>query len=372
MPRIFFVPAILFSFLFLFLKGPFATSLSEAENLDTERSVALKSTEITFDKYFFRELAEETSPAVVNILALKKFPRFYGDFHYGMPGTPKYPLVNDFKKEGEGSGFIIDKEGYILTASHVVSEADQLQVTLFDRKMFRGRVVGYDKSTDIALIKIDAPFDLPVLPLGDSQKLRPGDWVMTIGSPFGLELTVTIGIVSAKSRSLGRSPYDEYIQIDAPVNPGSSGGPLINNQGEVVGINAAIIAKGQGLGFSVPINLAKTYLPQLKEKGRIVRSWMGIVVQNITLPKKEMLELNFDQGSLVMNVILESPAEKAGIMPNDVIIEFDGKPVKNSHEFPRRIAKSASGKKIPLKLIRENKVITIEVMLEEVPESGLR
>lgn len=324
------------------------------------------------DKGFIRNLSRKTSPTVVNILTFKKTTSFYGDFHFGMPGTPSYPFIGDVQKMGSGSGFIINKEGFILTAAHVVKGADQLQVTLHNGEMVRGKVVGLDSPTDIALIKIDPPFDLSVLPLGDSEVLEPGDWVMAIGSPLDLNFSVTLGIVSGKRRFLGHSPYDEYIQIDAAINPGNSGGPLVNLNGEAVGINAAVIIQSQGLGFSVPINLAKRFIPQLKERGRVVRSWLGLVIEDITLDIKELLDIKIKNGALVKFVIPGSPAEKAGIQSKDVIVGFNGLPIVDSHEFPRRIARTLSGKKVTIKLIRNLQVRSIDVVLEEVPESGFR
>lgn len=319
-----------------------------------------------------RELAERVSPTVVNIRSLQKITRFYGDFHFGMPGTPQQSLLSQFQERGEGSGFILDKEGYIITSAHVVAESDEVQVKLHDGRMYKGKLVGMDAATDIALIKIDAPFELPFLKLGSSEQMQPGDWVMAIGNPFGLDFTVTLGIISGKGRSLGRSAYDDYIQVDAPINPGNSGGPLVNMEGEAVGVNAALIPKGQGLGFSVPIDLVKTVYPQLKEKGRVVRSWLGVVVQDITLNAQEELGLKAYQGSHVINVLVDSPAEKVGIRRNDVILEFDGHPIKNSHEFPKRIAHTPADKIILMKIMRGDSILTLEVILKEVPEEGLR
>lgn len=320
----------------------------------------------------FRDLAAQISPAVVNIRALKKIKLKYGDFHYGMEGTPRRPFSDDYEILVEGSGFIISKDGYILTTTHVVAESDLLQVTFYTGKMIQARLVGMDPVSDVALIKIDPPFELKVIPLGSSQNLQPGDWVIAIGSPFGLQLTVTAGIVSGLGRSLGKSPYDDFIQIDAPINPGNSGGPLLNTRGEVVGINAAIIPEGQGLGFSVPIDLVKKLLPQLKDKGKVVRSWLGVVVQDISITTRDSLDLPGDQGSLVVNILPDSPAQKAGILIDDVIYEFDGYTIKSSHEFPRRIANSPSGKEIKVKLIRGNRILTLQVVLEDFLENDLR
>lgn len=325
-------------------------SLAFSENLIVKNE-ASRSQEIIVGGSLFRNLAKKSSPSVVNIQSLKKIPHYYGDFHFGMQGIPRQPSLNEFETQGGGSGFIISNDGYILTTNHVVAGSDQVQVSLFNGKTYIGKMVGFDELMDIALIKVTVPSDLPSIPMGSSKQLEPGDWVLAIGNPFGLELTVTAGIVSAKGRSLGKSPYDDFIQIDAPINPGNSGGPLINTQGEVVGINSAIFSQGQGLGFSSPIDLVKKILPQLKEKGRVVRSWLGLVVRDITLDEKMELDHVVNRGSLVMNVFSNSPAEKAGILPYDIIVEFDGKQVKSSHEFPRMIAHSLAGKKIPVTLL---------------------
>lgn len=361
-------------FLILFLAGMFGTDSARAEKLWTDGLDAPPSDESVIGGTLFRRLAEKVSPTVVNISSLKKVQnRTYRDAPFGRPpGTQQQPPSNGFQKRGEGSGFIIHKDGYILTNSHVVIGSDAVQVALYDGKLFRGKFIGMDKTTDIALIKIDAPFDLPVIPLGSSDQMKPGDWVMAIGSPFGLELTVTVGIVSAKGRSLGSSIYDDFIQTDTSINPGNSGGPLINTRGEVVGINTAILPQGQGLGFSLPIDLVKKLIPQLKEKGRVIRSWLGVVVQDITLEVKAALNLIVDRGSLVKEVVADSPAFAAGIRRNDVIVEFDGRSIKNSRELPMRVAHSPAGKKMPMKIVRAGKTIALEVVLEKALDRGTR
>ncbi len=315
----------------------------------------------------FSQLAEELSPAVVNIRSLQAIHQsFYGNYPWKNPRARGKQPSEAYRQRGEGSGFIINKDGYILTNAHVVRGSDAVQVALSDGKLFRGKPVGIDPVTDVALIKIDSGFDLPVLPLGSSDKLKPGEWVMAIGSPFGLDLTVTAGIVSGKGRSLGTSPFDDFIQTDAPINPGNSGGPLINMQGEVVGINTAILAQGQGLGFSLPIDLVKKLLPQLKEKGRVVRSWLGVTVQDITLDVKESLKLTVDRGSLVREVMAGSPASLAGIQTNDVITNFDGHAIKSSRDLPILVAHAPAGKKMSVILVRKGKEVALEVELEEI------
>ncbi|MBI4390006.1 MAG: trypsin-like peptidase domain-containing protein [Nitrospinae bacterium] len=342
-----------------------------AENLWTEKPKAGAAEEdIAIKANLFSRLAEQLSPSVVNIRIMQKVTVPYQDFPWGPPpgGYPAPRGRGEYEQRGEGSGFIINKDGYILTNSHVVADSEEIQVALSDGKLYKGKVIGMDKLTDIGLVKIDAKRPLPVLPLGDSDRLKTGDWVMAIGSPFGLEQTVTVGIVSAKGRSLGAGPYDDFIQTDTSINPGNSGGPLININGEVVGINTAIMPQGQGLGFSLPINLAKKLLPQIKEKGKVVRAWLGVTVQDITLALKESASVTVDSGSFISSVIANSPAQKAGILPGDVIVEFDGLPIKNSRELPTRVAHAPIGKKVDMKIVREGKTIDVKVTLEKVPE----
>ena len=282
------------------------------------------------------------------------------------------PLSEEYEQLGQGSGFIIEKQGLILTSAHVVAGSDYIQIMLYDGTMYKGKLMGMDSLTDIALLKIEPPSDLSVLPLGHSKQLKTGEWVMAIGSPLGLNKTVTVGIVSAQDRFLGNNPYNGYIQVDAAINPGNSGGPLLNIHGEVVGINAAVVSGGQGLGLSIPIDMVKILLPQLKEKGKVVRSWLGVVVRNVSLVAKESLKLKVDRGSLVVNILADSPAKEAGIQRNDVIIEFDGHPVQSSHKFPILIAHSSAGQKIPVKLVRGNTTLDLYVILRKIPEEGLR
>ena len=331
--------AVLVGALFVSLAVGVAPVQSKTDKLWTEKKQPSKPEKVIIGGDLFSRLAENLSPAVVNIRSLQEVNRrFYGDTPFGIPRKPDKPSSGDYQQKGEGSGFVIHKDGYILTNAHVVLGSDAVQVALSDGKLFRGKPVGIDSITDIALIKIDAGYDLPVLPLGSSDKLKPGEWVMAIGSPFGFDLTVTAGIVSGKGRSLGMSVFDDFIQTDAPINPGNSGGHLINTEGEVVGINTAILPQGQGLGFSLPIDLVKKLNPQLLEKGRVIRSWLGVTVQDITLAVKETLRLPVDQGSLVTEVVAGSPAYRAGIKANDVILKFDGQPIKNSRELPKLIA----------------------------------
>jgi serine protease Do len=320
----------------------------------------------------FSDLAEQLSPAVVNIRVLERVPvQPFGDFPWGqVPSSPGVPPSGQFRQKGEGSGFIINKEGFILTNAHVIEGSDEIQVALANGRLFRGQVIGFDKITDIGLVKIKSPEPLPVLPLGSSERLKIGEWVMAIGSPFGLEQSVTVGIVSAKGRSLGASPFDDFIQIDAPINPGNSGGPLINTRGEVVGINTMMLAQGQGLGFSLPIDLVKRILPQLKEKGKVDRSWMGVVIQEITIDIQERLGLKNAQGAYIVQVVKDSPAAKAGVMEGDVVVEFNNQPLRNSRDLPLMCAHAPAGKPLQVVLIRNGKKMILTVVLDKAPDRG--
>ena len=346
--------------------------VANSGNLWTEKNVVTQEKSFPVGVTLFRGLAESLSPAVVNVRPMKKVTKAYGNmpdgFPHRKPSQMKPRGSGQFRQRGEGSGFIIHKSGYILTNAHVIENSDSLQVKLSTGGLFKGKLIGMDRVADLALIKIDSPNPLPVIPLGSSEKLKPGDWVMAIGSPFGLDLTVTAGIVSAKGRSLGATPYDDFIQTDTPINPGNSGGPLINTQGEVVGINTAVMQVGQGLGFSLPVDLAKKLIPELKANGKVTRSWLGVSVQDITLTDKESLNLNVDQGSLVRAVVFDSPAYKAGLKKNDVIVEFAGHMISNSRKLPKEVVYTPSGEKISLKLVREGKTMTINVTLQPFPK----
>jgi len=330
----------------------------------------------------FSDLAEKVRPGVVNIQVVKKvknigfrnfpgnpfggqnpFGDFFGPFSQGNP-------PGGFEQKGVGSGFIMSREGYILTNNHVVEEADQIKVKLSNGKEYEGKVVGRDPKTDLALVKIEGISDLQPLKLGNSEDLKVGSWVVAVGSPFGLEQTVTAGIVSAKGRVIGSGPYDNFIQTDASINPGNSGGPLINTKGEVVGINTAIIAEGQGIGFAIPINMAKEIVPQLEEKGHVTRGWLGVNIQEVTPDLAKSFGLKDNKGALVSQVAPNSPAEKAGIEQGDVILQFDGKDVSDSKELPRIVASTPVGKSVMVKIARDGKVTDRQVKLGEMEEKA--
>ncbi len=287
------------------------------------------------------------------------FRRFFGD----MP-------EREFKQKNLGSGFIVSGDGYILTNNHIVERADKIRIKLADGKEYDAEVKGQDANTDIALLKINpAAHSLPVVKIGNSDKLRVGDAVFAIGNPFGLEQTVTAGIVSAKGRVIGSGPYDNFIQTDASINPGNSGGPLFNLDGEVVGINTAIVARGQGIGFAIPINTAKDMFEDLKTKGRVIRGWLGVSVQDVTREIAENLKLKEIRGALVGDVIKGEPAEKAGIKPGDIIIAIDGRKIQDTPELLRTIAVIPVGKKVIVTVLRDGQEEHLAVTVGERKET---
>ena len=338
----------------------------------------------------FSELAAKAKPAVVNIRTVKTikgggrvFRHFYGnpfenrspfrnqdpfrDFFGPFSGGERTP---DFKQRSLGSGFIIDKDGYIVTNNHVIDDADQIKVKLSDDREFDAVVVGKDPNTDLALIRIEDSAKLVPLALGDSDTLQIGSWVVAIGSPFGLEQTVTAGIVSAKGRVIGAGPYDDFIQTDASINPGNSGGPLINLKGEVVGINTAIVAQGQGIGFAIPISLAKDVIEQLKKGGKVTRGWLGVGIQDLSAELAEYYGLKEQKGVLVTEVFPGDPAEKAGIKAGDIVLSVEGKDVSGSRDLSRAIAAQPVGKKIPIVVLRDGERKTLSVEISRRLEKG--
>jgi serine protease Do len=326
------------------------------------------------------DLVEDLKGTVVNIQVSKKIkttpspmPFFRG------PGGEKDPfreffekffgerLPKEFEQKSAGSGFIISSDGYILTNNHVIEGADKIVVKLSDKGRYDAEVVGRDPNTDIALLKIDPDHLLPVAKLGDSDSLRVGEWVIAIGNPFGFEHTVTMGIVSAKGRVIGAGPYDDFIQTDAAINPGNSGGPLFNLHGEVVGINTAIVAAGQGIGFAIPINMAKEILPQLKEKGRVVRGWLGIQIQPWEPGLAEKFGLKEERGVLVGKVIEGDPADRAGMKNGDIILEINGQEVKDTKDLLNKVARLKPGQRVEVVVLRDGKRKTLYVTLGERP-----
>ncbi len=330
----------------------------------------------------FADLAEKVRPAVVNISTTTTvrvpgmpFQHFFGPKE-GLPDEFKqfFGQVPDqeMKRQSLGSGFIVDRDGYIITNNHVVEKAEEIKVKLSDGREFKAKVVGRDPKTDLALIKIASTFEnLPVIELGDSDKMRVGDWVLAIGNPFGLEHTVTQGIISATGRVLGSGPYDNFIQTDAPINPGNRGGPLVNLKGEVIGINSAIISGGQGLGFAIPSSLAKSIVTQLREKGKVIRGWVGVTIQLVTPDIAKSFGLKEARGALVSDVFQGGPADKGGLKLGDIIVAFNNKNVKSSNDLPRIVAETPVGKDVDVEVIRNGKEEHLKVRVEELTEQRM-
>jgi serine protease Do len=331
--------------------------------------------EITLTNETVARLMERIKPAVVNIsvtqLVKQEIPHGFGgedpfgDFWKRFFGNQE---PREFKRKGLGSGFIINKDGYIVTNNHVVQKAKDITVILYNKEQYPARVVGTDPKTDIALIKIEPKGTLTYVPLGDSDTLKEGESVIAIGNPFGLAETVTSGIVSAKGRVIGAGPYDDFIQTDASINPGNSGGPLMNYHGEVVGINTAIVATAQGIGFAVPINMAKDILLQLNNKGKVTRGWLGVSIQEVTPELSKSFGLPDERGALVSDVLPGGPAEKAGFKRGDVILEVNGKLIKDYHELPRIVASMSPAEKATFKVLRDGKEQTFMAEIGELRE----
>ena len=326
-------------------------------------------------------IVSKVAPAVVNISTVRVvrgpgpvFKYFFGPFEEGDPFKEFFERFfgdipqREFRQKSLGSGFIISKDGYILTNNHVVEKATEIRVRLLNKEQFKAKVIGRDPKTDIALIKIKANHSLSAATLGDSDALRVGDWVIAIGNPFGLGHTVTVGIISAKERIIGAGPYDNFLQTDAAINPGNSGGPLVNLEGKVVGINTAIVAQAQGIGFAIPINMAKYILSQLKERGKVMRGWLGVMIQEVTPEIAHALGLKEVKGALVADVTPGSPADKADIRRGDVIIEYNGKKIEEMNELPRLVANTPVGKSVPIKIWRNGKIKQLTVKVGELEE----
>jgi len=369
-----------FIFVVLLAVGIFAlSSFNPASGVETKAGTIFSAPKS------FNELAENASPAVVNIRTIKTIKgggRVFRHFKKGPFGEddPFHDFFDrffgeerphDFKQRSLGSGFIINKDGYIVTNNHVVENADKIEVILKDEKEFDAEIVGRDANTDLALIKIKPDRDLPVLLFGDSDALKVGQWVVAIGSPFGLEHTVTAGIVSAKGRVIGSGPYDDFIQTDASINPGNSGGPLINMQGKVVGINTAIIAGGSGIGFAIPINLAKNIVDQLKSSGEVIRGWLGVGIQDISKQVAEYYGIKSRKGVLVTEVFPNNPADIAGIKPQDIILSINGKEVGTAREITSMIADTGVGETVKIKVLRNGKTTTFKVKIAKREETRI-
>ncbi|MEW6609538.1 MAG: DegQ family serine endoprotease [bacterium] len=331
----------------------------------------------------FVKVAEEVKPAVVNISIEKKikergiFPGFRNEF-----SDPFFDnFFKDFFKEFEpreytqqslGSGVIVDSRGYILTNNHVVKGADEIQITLLDGRKFKGKIVGSDPKTDLALIKVEVKDNLPCVQLGDSDEIKIGNWAIAIGNPFGLDHTMTVGVISAKGRSIGVAEYEDLIQTDASINPGNSGGPLVNIRGEVIGINTAIVAGGQGIGFAIPINMAKKIIGDLIEHGKVIRAWLGVYIQEITPELAEKFKkAQPKKGVLIATIMPNSPAEKTGLKMGDIILTVEGKEISTPQELQKEILKRKTGDTVKLEVLRDGNILSFEVKLAQLKEEDV-
>jgi serine protease Do len=323
----------------------------------------------------FAQVAESVAPAVVNINTVTRWvgrtpiEEFFGEdfFRRFFGEIPEREQV----QRSLGSGVIVDASGIVLTNAHVVDRASEIEAVTADGKKHRAKVVGVDRRTDLAVLKLQGGGPYPAAALGDSDKLKVGDWVLAIGSPFGLQQTVTAGIISAKGRSIGQGPFDDFLQTDAAINPGNSGGPLVNMSGEVVGINSAIASRtGQyaGVGFSIPSNMAKRIYTELAAKGKVTRGWLGVSIQPLTPELAKSFRLKDEKGVLISDVVQDSPAERAGIAAGDIVLEFDGKKVDTPQDLQKAVAATVPGKGVPLKVWRDNGQKTLEIKIGETPD----
>ncbi len=342
----------------------------------------------------FADLVEKLSPAVVNISTTQKIKAargFVGNPFPNMPDAPEMEPFRDFferfgnpynmeqQQDREvfslGSGFIISADGFVITNNHVVDDAAEITVTLHDNSKYKAKIIGRDKKTDLALLKVDAKKDFPFVPLGDSDAMRVGDWVIAIGNPFGLGGSVTQGIISARQRSINAGPFDDFLQTDASINRGNSGGPLFNTKGEVIGINSAIFSPSSGggsvgIGFAIPTSLAKPVINQLKEFGRTHRGWLGVKIQEVSEEVADSLGMPKPVGALVLEVAKGSPAEKAGIAAGDVITNFDGKEISEMRFLPRIAAETKIGKTVNVIYWHKNAEKTAKITIGEMDEQS--
>ncbi|MDH7500527.1 MAG: DegQ family serine endoprotease [candidate division NC10 bacterium] len=330
----------------------------------------------------FVEVAKSTKPAVVNISTTKVirlreaplspffndpfFRRFFGeDFFRGFRVPPEQRV------QSLGSGVIVNQDGYIITNNHVVEQASEIRVLLGDKREFTGRVVATDPRTDVAVVKISGDH-LPTIPWGDSDRLQVGEWVLAIGNPFGLNQTVTAGIISATGRAnVGIADYEDFIQTDAAINPGNSGGALVNVRGELIGINTAIFSRSggyMGIGFAIPSNMAREVMEALIKKGKVTRGWLGVQIQSVTPELAKKFGLRETQGVLIAAVSEKSPAQKAGMKRGDIVLEFAGKRMEDPEHLRREVAHTEPGKQVPVKIWRNGKEIMLQVVIEELPK----
>ncbi len=336
----------------------------------------------------FTKLVEDNGPAVVNIGTMSKKSSHVGRLprDFQIPDIPEdSPLHDFFKKflgpdanpgqqepsESLGSGFIVSSDGYVITNDHVVKDADEIMVRLSDRREFKAKLIGADERSDIAVLKIDAS-NLPTVEIGNSTNLKVGEWVLAIGSPFGFDHSATAGIVSAKGRSLPNENYVPFIQTDVAINPGNSGGPLFNLDGKVVGVNSQIFSQTggfMGLSFAIPIEVVMNVYQQLREKGSVSRGWLGVLIQDINQDLAESFGMSKPHGALVSKVVPDSPADKAGLQPGDVIVAYNGRDVDMSADLPPMVGTTRIGTTVPITVLREGKTKNLEVRIAELPKS---
>ncbi len=328
----------------------------------------------------FIRVAELVTPSVVNISTITTgkgraptelfrpfgndpfFRDFFDRFFEGMPRRRQQASL--------GSGVIIEKSGLILTNNHVVKDADEITVRFANKQEVKGKVVGTDAKTDLAVIRVSAKEDLPVATLGNSDTLQVGEWAIAIGNPFGLDHTLTVGVISATGRSeVGIAAYENFIQTDASINPGNSGGPLLNVRGEVIGINTAIVASGQGIGFAIPVNMARKVMEDLVKRGKVTRGWLGIGIQPLTPELAKSFGVSADEGILVNQIMPKSPAEAAGLKVGDLILSLDGKPIKDARQMQRLVAEAEIGKTIEVVVLRDKTKRALKVQVGEMPAS---
>lgn len=323
----------------------------------------------------FSEIASAVSPAVVNISSTKIVkrdanPLFDDQFFDLFNPFREFRAPKKWKEQSLGSGVIVSADGYIITNNHVIEQAQEIRITLFDKRSFKARIIGADPKTDIAVIKVDAK-ELPTVQWGDSDKLQVGEFVLAIGNPFGLSHTVTMGIISAVGRAnVGIADYEDFIQTDAAINPGNSGGPLVNIRGELIGINTAIFSRSggyQGIGFAVPSNMVRMVMGQLEQKGKVTRGWLGVTIQELTPELSQKFGLKQSKGALVGDIAKGSPAEKSGLKRGDIITEYDGRKVKDVGNLRNMVAQSKVGTEVPVMILRGDKEYSVKVLIAELP-----
>ena len=334
----------------------------------------------------FVDVAQHVRPAVVHLGTIQRAKQrrgpnlpqgnddpFFRDFFNQFFGSEGPDSRSEFRRPGLGSGVIIDKRGLVLTNFHVVKGADEILIRLSDKREYRGQILGTDPKTDLALVKFQPDHELTVASLGNSDALQVGEWAIAIGNPFGLDQTVTVGGISATGRSdVGIATYENFIQTDASINPGNSGGPLVNLKGQVIGVNTAIVAAGQGIGFAIPINMVKRVVDQLVDKGKVVRGWLGVALQPLSPDLAQSLGLDGTTGAVVGSTIAGSPAAQAGLEQGDVIVAFDKTPVEDYRHVQRLVAETRAGKNVTLQIVRKKQKMDVTVMIAETPEDSGR